>query len=372
MRCGLAGVVGAVIICFGIDCMAQTAEERLARVEQELSSLKQKDSLGRNDVRLGGYGELHYNDLSGSGEASDKEEIDFHRFVIFMAYDFSDKVHFNSEVEVEHSLAGDGEPGEVELEQAYVDFDIAESHAVRGGLFLLPVGILNETHEPTTFYGVERNAVEKDIIPTTWWEAGLGLHGQLRDDLSYGAYVHSGLATSLEDSYAPRSGRQKAAEAAASDLAATVALEWSVPGSAVGCAVQYQEDITQGADPDAGSAVLGEVHADVRKGRFGLKALYAEWSLDGGGPESIGADRQFGWYLEPSVKLHDTTGIFARYSQWDNKAGSSEGDSGKVQYDIGVNWWPHEHVVVKADHQWQDNEGGSDQKGFNLGLGYAF
>ena len=130
-----------------------------------------------NKTTIGGYGELHYNNLRNQkspvdGKSGNKDQIDFHRFVLFINHEFNDKMRFVSELELEHSLAGDGAPGEVELEQAYIQYDVTEKTAVVGGLFLTPVGILNETHEPPTFYGVERNDVEKNIIPTTWWEGG--------------------------------------------------------------------------------------------------------------------------------------------------------------------------------------------------------
>jgi len=124
-------------------------------VEMNLSQDKQQKT------HLGSYGELHYNKIE------DNKQIDFHRFVLFLGHDFTDNIRMFSELEVEHSLAGDGKPGEVELEQAYVEMDLSERSAIKAGLFLLPVGILNETHEPNTFYGVERNPVEKNIIPST-------------------------------------------------------------------------------------------------------------------------------------------------------------------------------------------------------------
>ena len=366
-----------VLLVLGVvsgNVCAETTEERLAYLEKEVLDLKrQRSSTGPlSEVDLGGYGELHYNNLSGSGGASDSETVDFHRFVIYMGYEFSDRIRFSSELELEHSLSGDEEPGEVELEQAYIDFDLNANHTFRGGLFLLPVGIINETHEPTTFYGVERNSVEKNILPTTWWEAGAGMHGGITEDLLYSVYIHSGLMTSTNSSYAVRSGRQKVAKANASDLAATIALKWSIPGVTVGGSAQYQSDITQGSDPDAGDALLGELHADLHKGPLGLRTLYSEWALDGEGPDSLGSDKQYGWYVEPSFRPIDSFGVFARYSEWNSKAGSEGIDGEKAQYDVGVNWWPHEQVVVKADYQWQDNENGREQNGFNLGLGYDF
>ena len=107
------------------------------------------------------------------------------------------------------------------------------------------------------------------------------------------------------------------------------------------------------------------------RGPFGLRALYARWDLDGPGPESVGADKQEGFYIEPSYRFNDKLGIFTRFNQWDNAAGNST-KSGKQQIDVGLNWWPHEDVVLKADYQFQDNDNDKEQDGFNLGVGYQF
>ena len=136
-------------------------------------------------TRVGGYGELHYNNLDNDFTGMEKDEVDFHRFVLYFGHDFTDRFRFFSELELEHSLSGEGQNGEVELEQAWVEFDVFESHRVRAGLDLIPVGIINPTHEPPTFFGVERNPVETNIIPTTWWEAGLGAIGELAPGWNY-------------------------------------------------------------------------------------------------------------------------------------------------------------------------------------------
>lgn len=323
-------------------------------------------------TRIGGYGELHYNNLDGEGGASDKDEFDFHRFVLFFGHTFNERTRFFSELEVEHALAGEGKKGEVELEQAYVEYDFTPNHRGKAGVFLVPVGILNETHEPPTFYGVERNSVEKDIIPSTWWAGGAALSGQLGDSVSYDFAVHEGLATTSAKSYKPRDGRQKTSEANGKNVAYTGRLRWTgVPGLEIAGAIQHQTDITQGLDATAGSANLYELHGIWNQGPFALKALYAQWNLDGSGPASIGADKQTGWYVEPSYKLSEQWGVFARYSLWDNRAGDSVG-SEKQQVDAGVSYKPHPDVVLKADYQHQDNDGGQNQNGFNLGVGYQF
>jgi len=320
------------------------------------------------NTQIGGYGELHYNNLDS------KKEIDFHRFVLFFGHQFTDRLRFWSELELEHSISGDDQNGEIELEQAYIEYDLTANQHVKGGIFLLPVGILNETHEPPTFYGVERNPVERNIIPTTWWAGGAALNGEIAPGWSYDLGIHEGLETSAGSNYAVCSGRQKTSEANANDLASTGRVKWTgVAGVELAATVQYQSDVTQGEDPDAGHAWLFETHADIRRGPFGLRALYAMWDLDGDGPESVGADEQEGFYIEPSYRITPKWGVFARYNQWDNQAGNGDSDSEKKQVNAGVNFWPHPDVVLKADVQQQDNEGNSkNDNGWNLGVGYQF
>lgn len=328
---------------------------------------------GSGRTVLGGYGELHYNNLEGNGGAGDKDEIDLHRAILFLGHEFNNDIRFFSEIEYEH--ADDSKNGEVKIEQAYLEFDLNDRTRARAGMLLVPAGILNETHEPPAFYGVERNPVETNIIPTTWGVGGAGLNGQLGRGFSYDLAVHEGLNTTLANNtnYAVRAGRQNVSEAVARDPAFTGRLKWTgMPGVELAATLQHQTDITQGTDSTAGSASLFETHGIINRGPFTLKALYAMWDLEGSGPASVGADEQLGWYVEPSYKLTDKLGLFARYNQWDNQAGDNSSQSEKSQIDFGVNYWPHPDVVLKADYQVQDNDDGAEQDGFNLGVGYQF
>jgi hypothetical protein len=315
-------------------------------------------------LHFGGYGELHYNNLDS------KEEIDLHRFVTYLGYDFTDKTRFFSELEVEHSIAGEGKAGEIEVEQAYIEHDLNDHSSFKFGLFLIPVGILNETHEPPTFYGVERNPVEKDIIPATWWEGGLGYSQRFGEGWSFDLALTSGLKTptSGSNAFKIRNGRQKVGKAKAENFAFTSRLKWTaIPGVEVAGTFQYQDDISQGAL--GVDATLFEVHTAIQKDAFGLRALYAFWDLSGAEPEALGRDEQEGFYVEPSFKLNDKFGIFARYSEWDNNAGSAF-DTNKEQTDFGINYWLLPNVVLKADYM--DQGGAADNSGFNLGIGYSF
>ncbi len=328
---------------------------------------------------FGGYGELHYNSLDRDDSAASKDEMDFHRFVMFTGHQFSDSVRFFSELEVEHSIAGDGQPGEVELEQAYIEWDFAGQTSAKAGLFLLPIGIINETHEPNTFYGTERNSVEKNIIPATWWEGGAAIKGEISPGLSYDAAVHSGLFLDSGE-YKPRDGRQKVGKARADNFAFTGRLKYTaIPGLELAASVQVQQDVRQGEGESIGG-VLFETHVAWQRDDFQLRALYAQWNFDSAinsvvinqdGDLALGADEQTGFYIEPSYRISDNIGLFARYSEYDNLAGSAT-NTAVEQVDIGLNYWLHPNVVFKIDYQNQDTPSETGYDGFNMGVGYSF
>lgn len=320
---------------------------------------------------LGGYGEVHYNNLEKDDGSGDKNEVDFHRFVLFTSHQFTDSIRFFSELEVEHSIAGDGQVGEVELEQAFIEWDISANQSAKAGLFLMPIGIINETHEPNTFYGTERNNVEKNIIPATWWEAGAALNGELAQGLSYDIAAHSGLFMD-DGEYKPRDGRQKVGKAKADDMAFTGRLKYTaIPGLELATSVQRQNDVRQG-EGEGISGTLIETHLAWQKNDFQLRALYAAWDFDTAINDiKQGADEQTGFYIEPSYKLTDKIGVFARFSEYDNTAGSSV-DSAVEQFDIGINYWLHPNVVFKMDYQDQDNNSGTGSDGFNIGVGFSY
>lgn len=345
----------------------EVAEERVERTADVVETAAASSS--KNATTIGGYGELHYNNISDNASGTDKKEFDFHRFVLFVGHEFNDTTRFFSELEVEHSLAGEGKSGEVEVEQAYIEHDFSEAITGKAGLFLLPVGIMNETHEPDTFYGVERNPVEKNIIPATWWEAGLAMNYEAAPGLGFDFAVTSGLKVDPAK-FDIRKGRQKVSKAKGDDLAYTARVKYTaVPGLELAATAQYQADVTQGLGADTASATMLSAHAVYQYQDFSLKALYAMWDIDGTEAAALGRDEQNGFYIEPSYKFTDQIGVFARFNQYDNKAGNSD-DTEVKQTNLGVNYWLHEHVVFKAD--WEKLSGAKDSDGFNLGVGYQF
>src|SRR5262245_54269590 len=154
--------------------------------------------------------------------------LDFHRFVLIVTHSFSDRIRFVSELELEHALVeGLEEAGELELEQAYLDFLLSRRFNVRAGMLLMPIGIINERHEPPTYYGVERPFVDTFIIPTTWFEVGAGVHGEFGRGWRYRVYVTSPLdARKFNADEGIRNGRQKGADTVIGRPATTGRVEY--------------------------------------------------------------------------------------------------------------------------------------------------
>lgn len=375
---------------------AREEVEAAAQAIEEAKSSTAASASWAEKTSIGGYGELHYNNLTDDnkdiGGDDDVSRVDFHRFVLYVAHEFSDNLRFFSELEVEHALTtGDGSSdGEVELEQAWIEMDLTDHHRARAGLDILPIGIINPTHEPTTFYGVERNRVESEIIPSTWWEAGLGFNGELAPGWNYDLIGHSGLTvpTSGGSAFRPRSGRLKVSNADDQSFAMTGRVRYTaIPGLEVGVSGQYQKDIT-GSDDDADiGATLFEGHVDWKHASgLGLRALYARWDFEGadGGvdPDAFGADHLDGWYVEPAYRFRlpaarlGEMGVFARYENWDerNQIGGAHRFEEFDRWVAGFNWWPHDNVVLKFDYQNEDADDPVDRvlDGFNLGIGYVF
>ncbi len=415
-----------------LEAIDQDVEENKQAVEvtaEAVESYSGAQSSFWDRTSLGGYGELHYNNWSRD-EGDNFRQLDFHRFVLFFGHEFTDRLRFFSEVEIEHALAGEGQPGEVELEQAFIEYDFDERNTARAGVFLLPVGILNETHEPPTFYGVERNTVENIIVPTTWWAGGVGFTHRMDNGFTIDLALHEGLEVParayntrvIEDNddrdtsriinnpdgsvtilpnteIVPspqlrfRSGRQKTANATANDLAFTGRIKYTgMPGLELAASVQYQSDITQGSTGAIGrdtvdDAILYEAHIVYGRGPFGLRALYAAWDVDVDSqiddPINSGTmipnpikvadyDRQQGWYVEPSFELTPNFGIFARYEDVEGGRSQDEFD----QYSVGFNYYLNESAVLKMDLVDREHDNADDRNkdfdGFNLGVGYEF
>lgn len=377
--------------------------ERIEAVGEVIDQPRSLGSSWADRTTIGGYGEVLYNDQTS---ASSTRELDVQRFVIFTNHEFNERVRFFSELEVEHSYAADDAraPGVVELEQAFIEWDYARNHRVAAGMYLAPLGIMNETHEPDTFYGVERNRVESRIIPTTYRVNGIKFSGQTNLGFSYDLGIHEGLffESGNGGELAIRDSRQSGARAEMDNPAYTGRLRYTgIPGLELGMAVQYQTDMTQsgsargntgrdgvidmlGNPVDGISGILSEAHVAYQGNNWGLKALYAQWNIDNKiesvanndlSNNGLGRDRQTGYYLQPSYQFTPKTGAFLRYEHTDERASSNIGaakDSANNRIIAGLNYWLATNVVLKLDYQFENDEKERDLDGLNLGVGWQF
>jgi hypothetical protein len=350
-------------------------------------------------LSIGGYGEANY-----SGKVSDDDDesdrADFLRFVLYTGYKFSDRLLLNSEIEFEHATTAStvtSSGGSVSVEFAYLDYLYAPPLNLRAGLVLVPLGFLNEIHEPPFFYGNNRPEVERRIIPSTWRELGAGVFGNLGGDLAYRAYLMTSLnAEGFEDT-GIRDGRQSGNRVVAESPAGAVRLDYTprqVPGALLGAAAFLgdtgQDQSYDGRTVDAFLS-LWEVHAQYRARGLSLRALAAFGSLDDAATLSIAnqqtiADRFEGWYAEAAYDVMplllpdlptQSLEPFFRYEHVDTQAGVPTGFVRELAedvaiYTIGVSYKPHPQVVLKLDYRNLEPRRGPYPDEVNVGLGFIF
>jgi Phosphate-selective porin O and P len=387
-----------------------TVEQKLEILQQEIDELKAQQGRGApasqpspasppaGATSIIGYGEFNYNRFR---EDDRESKADLRRFVFGLNHRFDDRLTFHSEVELEHAVVSKDDQGEIEIEQAWLDYRVSDGDGlnVKGGLFLIPLGILNETHEPPTYYGVERNEVETRIIPTTWRELGVGVHGAVAPGLRYDVGVTTGFdAGKIDDpAFGIGSGHQEGQNANAKDLSVYAALNYRAPGLLVGGGVFTGNTGQNGQTNSALRGVdarltLWDIHARYRVAGFDLQALYAAGKL--GDADRINAANatagtniavpksMSGAYVQAAYHVYKRGNFdvapFARLERFDIR--QEEGPAAEqVQDDklrnervrtIGVNFWVHPQVVIKADVQRFRNDKSLDR--FDLGLGYMF
>jgi hypothetical protein len=377
-------------------------------------------------LRLWGYGEVYYTHPTSE---PDEAQFDLARAVFGIGYRFDERTEFNSEYEVEHAVTSASDVGEFEVEQFYVDRRLNEAVAVRAGLFLMPFGFINEHHEPTNFYGVQRNFVETLIIPSTWREGGVSLYGDTAAGFRWNAGLTTGFdlskwsfapefppyhnALELEDSgIAPlQATHQELALANAHHLSQYLALGYyGVPGLTLGGAVSTGEAVPVPAAPGTPSSgtprvTLWEAHARWAPSRWDLSAIYSRGTISNaasanaanpGSTNPIPASF-YGYYLQGAYQLWQRGDYrlnpFVRYEYY-NMGASYEGTPGPVLpagevplspaagdyglwpqnhdrvWTAGVNFYLGPHVVLKGDYQWFEVNPGFRR--FDLGLGVSF
>lgn len=346
-------------------------------------------------VSIAGYGEMlleNYADVNQGGSPTNKTtQFDYLRAILYAGYRFNDKFLFNSEIEVEHAK-------EIFVEFAYVDYQATENFGLRGGMLLVPMGLVNEFHEPTVFIGAERPVTENRIIPSTWRENGGGFYGAF-DQVSFRAYFINGFNGSAFSSGGLRGGRQKGGKAKSTSMAFTGRLDVTpTPGVFFGASFYtgdsgQGEIVVDGTEYGIGTTIF-DVHGQAQVRGVDVRALFARASLSdaarlnqalgksgssGVGEGLQGAYVQFGYDLLSQVPGAGGVGLtpYVRYEQVDTQHRMPSGferslSTDNTYFTVGIELKPNPGVVLKVDHAWVRNDADSGVNQFNVNLGYAF
>jgi cell division protein FtsB len=394
---------------------AEVEKLRSGEAEQaELDESKRK-SLGlgtsastvyakRQGPSIAGYGEMLYEnfeDETDAGVASEEDDrIDLLRAVVYLGYRFNERFLFNSEIEFEHANSHEGE---VAVEFAYLDYLVNDSLSARAGLVLLPMGLVNEFHEPTSFIGTHRPLTETLIIPSTWRENGAGIVGSA-GILNYRAYGVAGMNAAGFSSEGLRDGRQEGALSRLGDFAFVGRLDaHPIPGVIVGGSFfggnsslfegEAEEEERQALE-EANFKVstrIAEIHSEFKRHALHVRALYAHASLDDVAElneflelsvdESVGESMN-GGYIEAGYDILAARGSqsltpYIRYekinTQSDVPAGFLKNPALDQQvWTIGLEYKPIPNIVIKGDYLAFDNEANSGVDQFSIALGYNF
>lgn len=383
--------ISTLILCSSVlFSSSQNTAEKLLKVQSE------------NKVQVGGYAQIDYNQPVEKNQFNNGN-LEVHRLVLLFGYRFNEKTSFVAELEIEHVK-------EVFVEQAFLNYELLPWLQFRGGLMLVPMGIVNEYHEPATFNGVERPNVDSKIIPTTWREIGAGFTGRF-DELSikYQLYLMNGFNGYNEGgifrgSDGFRKGRQKGAESFMSspNLASKIDF-YGILGLKLGLSTYHgksQSTLYNGINKNntqavnlADSSVVGismvGFDARYRKRGFEARAQLNLVDINNTNEYNIltGKDlgsQMLGWYVEAGYNLLEKAATeqrltpFIRYEKYNTHA-KTEGNLvvnksyDRVDLTFGLGWWLASGAVLKADYQVFDNQASDKSTGrLNLGVGIWF
>jgi phosphoenolpyruvate synthase/pyruvate phosphate dikinase len=350
-------------------------------------------------LSIGGYGEANAIFFTHDNEGPNKKRDvgDFLRFVTYIGYKFSDRIILNSEIEFEHGTTSSTKAssgGSVSVEFANLDFLLTDWANIRAGLLLMPMGFLNEIHEPPFYFGNQRPEVERRIIPTTFRELGVGLHGTILPGLTYRTYVTNSLNAKGFTSADIRGARQQGNRALYEDFAWTTRLDYTpMPGLLVGGSVFWgdtgQDQLFNGKEI-AANLRLYEFHGQYEYRGLRLRTLFAQGHISDA--RALSADlkqsisrRMLGGYVEAAYDIlplifpgtEMSLSPFFRYERLDTQADVPSGFTPDKSKDnrvinVGFSFKPIPNVVLKLDYRDLSAEKGKVADEITVGLGFIF
>jgi len=341
--------------------------------------LENKDA---KKITLGMYGQVDYNEIEGTT----KGKLDVHRMVLLVGYNFTEKIQFLTEFEFEHVK-------EVFIEQAFLNYQIQDNVFLKAGLMLVPMGIINEYHESPTFFGVERPALDKVIVPTTWREIGVGISGKFDNlPLKYQAYIFNGFKSEgLRGVDGLRKGRQKGAKSLISSPTFSGKIDYyGIKGLRLGFSGYFGDTQTDKSTESVGAIVgVSMLGLDARYNykKLKVRVQFITTSISKTKAYNLANDSDLGsklqgWYIETGYNILQNTkkeklSPFIRYEQFNTHA-KTDGFLAKKAYNrtettIGLNFLAAQGVAYKIDYQIKDDKTNTKVNNqFNAGIAIWF
>ncbi len=336
-----------------------------------LGAAASKVYYSKSPLSIGGYGEMYYQN-SSVGE----DYVDVYRFVPYIGYKFSDNLILNTEIEFEHGGAGSGK---VIMEFMYLDYLHDETFNLRLGNFLVPMGLINERHEPTLFFTTLRPITAKYLLPSTWSENGAMVYGSYLDGtLNYKIAAVTALDTQANGKSWIRDGRGGTAKNSSPQMALIARVDYTgFSGLTVGVS-NYYGSASKTADSNMN---IFDFHFNYEKGAFRTYGVYSFIKRDSAETisptavkEAEGGYLAVGYDLLSGINTEYKLPLFLQYERIDPQKSRVDGSSGAKIDDriVGLNFFPHDQVVLKLDYTSRKSDGEPDEDIVNFGFGFIF
>ena len=399
-------------------------QEEIDRLAEEIDDMRDIFGTIRKNVNVTGYGETHFNLPTDERDHT----FDAHRFVIGVNARFTDWIFLNAEIDYEHAAQ------QLEFEMGYLDFLLDPKVNARVGTVLVPVGFLNEFHEPVLFWTVERPVFHNRIIPTSWNGTGggfFGTFGNFLGGMNYRLYAVNSLQSIRPAGFSDgsgtgfggnsgrfrassgiRSGRLQPNSLIAEDIAITGRVEFSrlFPGFQLAASF-YTGDTTHNEIEEGGRTTILEADIKYRYKWFDMNASFANVHINNAAELNSFAITQnaiaplntafpdvannrfiasniLGWNVQFGIHWpqllgrstsHDViTHFMYEFIDTQNEMPSGfapqNGSRGETDvYTAGVTWFPSTpNVALKADYTHQTFNDGTSNNQVNFGLAYMF
>ena len=346
-----------------------------------LGAAASKVYYSKSPLSIGGYGEMFFANKSVQNSEGSTSTVDVYRFVPYIGYKFSDNIILNTELEFEHGGIsnddGTATGGKVIMEFMYLDFLLSQEANIRLGSFLVPMGLINERHEPTLFTTVQRPQTSKYLIPSTWSESGAMIYGKVLKNFDYKLAAITGLKTAADGSSWIRGGRGGTFTNTDPKVGAVARLDYTgINGLLLGASLYADNQLT-----------MVDAHIDFKYGAFRSYGVYTQTSRRDTDTQTFPslATKAKGGFLNLSYDLLSFGNsdyrlpLFVQYESV-NPQSTTEGIAAQ-SFDpvntttVGINFFPHEQVVLKMDYAMADNDYTNSHQSsdtFSVSLGYIF